>query len=269
MPSSKKLILISGLAILAVALGLVYFLPKWAEAPGTENPSESATTTGQVDVSGGVQAITSTGEKIVGVDTSKLPPAPSLLRTVSYSSTLDASVRNIIAQKIKDEVTILKNTPYNLEAWIGLGLYYKQAGDYQAAKDAWEYSSLISPGNIVSFNNLGDLYHYYLKDYPKAEARFLSAIKNDKNYVLSYMNLFDLYRYSYKVDTTKAADILKQGISTNPGNLDLRVALAHYYAEKGDTANAKAYYKEAINKAKSIGENGLAATLQSELDGLK
>lgn len=198
-----------------------------------------------------------------------LPPAPKLPREIAYPENYTPEVRSIMDKKIEGLVSLLKKNPRNIEAWLDLGIVYKQVGDYQGAKEAWEYVSVLSPGNIVSFNNLGDLYHYYLKDYPNAEKSFLQAIKNDSKYVLSYINLHDLYRYSYKSDTAKAADILKQGISANPGNIDFLVTLAAYYKEKGDTKNARLYYEEALIKAKSVANQSLIDAINAELKALK
>ena len=56
-----------------------------------------------------------------------------------------------------------------MENWLVLGVYRKMIGDYESAKEVWEYASAIRPQNSVSFNNLGELYAYYLKDNAKAE----------------------------------------------------------------------------------------------------
>jgi tetratricopeptide (TPR) repeat protein len=210
--------------------------------------------------------------KFSPVDTSKLPPAPDTKRKVSYSKDLSPEVQKIYAEKIAASAADIKENPYSLEAWIGLGLNYKQAGDYAAARDAWEYASLLSPGNVVSFTNLGDLYHYYLKEYPKSEQNYRQAIKNDPTYVLSYVGLHELYRYSYGVLTTKAADILKEGIKANPKNIDLYTTLAAYYKSlnnKIDIANARAYYEKALAIAKELKNEQLIALIQAELDALK
>lgn len=264
--------IVTFLVVLVLALGALYwfFYLKDDSTPLSQNTeNQNSTSTSGSVTSGQVQIETSTGEKITGVDTSKLPPAPSLERKVSYSASITADVRPIFEQKIATVVSDIKKNPYSLEGWLNLGIYYKQVGDYQAAKDAWEYASLISPGNTVSFNNLGDLYHYYLKDYPKAEKNFLVAIKNDKKYILSYVNLFDLYRYSYQVNTTKAADTLKQAIAANPESIDLYVTLANYYKEKGDKANARIYYEQALVKAKAANNTQLTQSLEAELQALK
>lgn len=266
--SKKALISSIFVLIIVAALSSIYFIFKNKEDGIPSVPTDS-TSGASVDVGAVKIDATSAAGSVEPVDIKDLPQAPSLNHAIAYSSSIGAQMRTQIERNVKDVVAVLKDSPYSLEAWLGLGVLYKQAGDYRAAEEAWKYANALSPGNIVSFNNLGDLYHYYLKEYPKAEDMFLKAIKNDKKYTLSYMNLFDLYRYSYKTDTTRAADALKQGIAANPENIDLVIALAAYYKEKGDKTNARTYYTQALAKAKTAGNTALATSLQAELDALK
>lgn len=262
--------------ILIILAGIaLYLVPKKATAPtetatSTTPNTSSTTSTNSIDVNGVKLDYTTKGTPgVVPVDTSKLPPAPSLAHVTIFSASITSDIKPLYEKKIADNIQILKQNKYSLQDWINLGILYKEVGDYQAAKDAWVYASLLSPGNVISFNNLGDLYHYYLKDYPKAESSFLQAVKNDPKYVLSYVNLFDLYRLSYQTNTSKAADILKQGIAAVPENIDLVNALAGYYKDKGDTANAKLYYQKALSLAQAAKNKTMVAEIQSILSTLK
>ena len=96
-----------------------------------------------------------------------------------------------------------------------LGVYRKIIGDYEGAREVWEYASAIRPQNSVSFNNLGELYAYYLKNNKKAEENYAKAIENDPSAIYIYRNFFDFYRYFAK-DTAKARAILEKGIAANP-----------------------------------------------------
>ncbi len=253
-------------------IGGVYWYLNVTDTTGSvplPNDGVLATTSALEVITGDVVAETTTGEKITGVDTSKLPSAPSLTRKVLYAESVMPAVKTSLEQKIAAVTADLKSNPTSLENWINLGVYYKQAGDYAGAAAAWEYASLLSPGNVVSFNNLGDLYHYYLKDYPKAEKNFLRAIQNDPKYLLSYFNTHDLYRLSYEKQTTKAADILKRALVVVPDNFDLTNALAAYYRDSADSVNARVYYEKAIAIAKKAGATDQVTLLQSELNALK
>jgi tetratricopeptide (TPR) repeat protein len=257
------------LIIMAGALWYVFDRKGSISPSGSQNNTTGTSTQNGVSVNGvSIDASVPAGN-VTPVNVKTLPKAPSLDRKINYSSSITSDVRAIIDRSVSATATDLKKNPYSLQDWIGLGIAYKEAGDYQAARDAWEYASLLSPGNVVTFNNLGDLYHYYLKDYPKAESNFLQAIKNDKKYVLSYINLANLYKLSYQTNTTKAADILKQGIAANPEDIDLVIQLATYYKEKGDNANARIYYEQVLVKAQTAKNQKLIDSIQAELDALK
>ena len=95
-----------------------------------------------------------------------------------------------------------------------MGVYRKIIGDYEDAREVWEYAGAIRPQNSVSFNNLGELYAYYLKDNKKAEENYAKAIENDPSAIYIYRNFFDFYRYVAK-DTIKSPTILEKGIAAN------------------------------------------------------
>lgn len=128
---------------------------------------------------------------------------------------MDDNARKIAVAKIQDLSSQLKKDSDNLENWLVLGVYRKMIGDLDGAREVWEYASAIRPQNSVSFNNLGELYAYYLKDNKKAEENYAKAIENDSSAIYIYRNLFDFYRYVAK-DPAKARAILEQGISANP-----------------------------------------------------
>jgi tetratricopeptide (TPR) repeat protein len=118
-------------------------------------------------------------------------------------------------------VAQLKQDPSQLKLWLTLGSYRKMAGDYEGARDAWEYVAAAAPSSFVAFNNLGDLYMNFLKNYPKAELNYRKVIAVRPDYIDTYRNLYTLYHYLYKTNTTAAADILKEGLKNNPNNPDL------------------------------------------------
>ncbi len=61
----------------------------------------------------------------------------------------------------------------------------------------------------------------FVKDYPKAEDSYTTAISMNANVIGYYQDLYTLYTYLYKTNTTAAADILKEGLANNPGNQTL------------------------------------------------
>ncbi len=161
----------------------------------------------------------------------------------------------------------LSKNVLDFNSWMSLAVQYKTAGDYNGAKEVWEYITLFYPGDSIAFHNLGDLYHHFLNDFAKAEYYFKLAISADPTRAINYVALHELYRYSYKQDTALAADILKEGIKKVSGNqvIDLYSELGSYYQDKNDTGNAILYYTKARDAAKSAGNANLVAQFDSAL----
>ena len=128
---------------------------------------------------------------------------------------MNEDAKRIATAKIQDLSSQLKKDSDNLENWLILGIYRKMIGDYEGAREVWEYASAIRPQSSIPLNNLGDLYAYYIKDEAKAEEYFLRAISIDPNNLYLYFKITDFYR-DFNKDTAKARAILEQGIAANP-----------------------------------------------------
>ena len=271
MESSKnrKITLIAVAAIVIIMAGYFYWDLKGSpsvESPVVSQDSNASTTS---FTQGGVTVQLPAGSTIeqVGPEQGKVPQSiPDLKRPLRFSGVFanDMQAQSIMTKKILDLEASLGKDPASLDNWILLGVDRKILGDYEGARDAWNYAGLLSPTNVVSFNNLGDLYENELRNYSLSEQSYFRAIKNDPAYVPSYENLSNLYRYYYKKDTSSAADILKQGLSVSPDNVDLMAAIARYYAATGDKKDAATYYQQAIARAKSLGNAQLEASLRAE-----
>lgn len=256
--NNKNIVLL--VLLIAATVAVIFFVSK----------DKTGSKTGEFTIN---QISTSTEVKIGGSDASekttvKTIATPSLDRVV-IASTLESDLRNQLTSQIKETSTALKNNTGYFDGWIMLGSLRKMAGDYEGARDAWEYASAISPSNYVSFGNLGDLYQYYLKDYLRAEKNMLTVVKNKVDNIAGYRNLYNLYTQSYKEKINEAPKILLSGLSKNPNNLDLIVLLAQYYVGVGDKSNATKYYELGITQAEKEGNVSLKQSLESELSGLK
>ncbi|OGF64744.1 hypothetical protein A2661_01515 [Candidatus Giovannonibacteria bacterium RIFCSPHIGHO2_01_FULL_45_24] len=162
-------------------------------------------------------------------------------RDVKESDELETLARQALARKIpsgneaatkelKDMSLQLEREPNYLQGWLQVGILRKFLGDYDGASLAWQYASLIRPQEYIAFSNLGDLYHYYLKDFPKAEKYLRRAVDVKPDYVAGYKNLFDLYTLSYKEKKNLAESVLLEGIKKNPGDNYLQGILTSYRA---------------------------------------
>ncbi|MCE9643711.1 tetratricopeptide repeat protein [Candidatus Parcubacteria bacterium] len=265
----KNILIVVGAAVLIGVAGFGVW--KW-QSLSSDTPASGATTTPESNfpVSASTSApVTITPLPVPSESGSGLPPHPFINREISVPASFTVQEKAIVLADIEAVRVRLRNNPKDLNAWIDLGIRYKTINDYEAAREAWEYVSLMSPTNIVSYNNIGNLYHYELKDYVRAEMNLKQAVHNDPQYLLSYLNLHDLYRLSYQQNTTKAADILQQGIKQNPKAVDLMVALATYYRSKGNLADARTYYQQAIVVATELKNDALVITLKAELKAIE
>lgn len=138
----------------------------------------------------------------------------------------------------------VKTNPSFFTGWIQVGIFKKIIGDFEGARDAWEYASLIEPLNSLSFANLGELYWRYLYEYPKAEANLKISIKNKSNDVQTYVSLAELYYYSYKEKAEEADDVLLQGLEANPQNETLMRRLAYLYEQRKEWGRALEWWQK-------------------------
>jgi tetratricopeptide (TPR) repeat protein len=151
-------------------------------------------------------------------------PIPDLNRPIIFDDNVSEGVRKTTTEKINKLTEELKKDNSFFSNWIELGLYRKSIGDYIGARDIWEFLSVTSPQNSVSFRNLGDLYSYYLVDKQKAEENFLKAIEINPNEIEYYLKTMEFYRDVMK-DVVKARQIIEQGINSNPASEELKSSL--------------------------------------------
>ena len=249
--NTDKQTLIGGVLVLLLLIGIGWYVITKNTGGAKPEVTQNATSTEGL-VSGFVGPIAQ--------DVST--PAPSLERPIPETSDIPDETRAMVLSQLSVTIEALKEDPKSFDEWIELGLERKRLGDYEGAAEAWEYVSLLYPGNIVSFANLGDLYMNFLHDYAKAEERYLKAIKNKPDpYIFS--NLFDLYRV-YKAESEGGIDILKKGIVENPGALELYIMLARAYRDAGRIDEASIAFDEAIAVAQRQNNTSAVASLKEE-----
>lgn len=203
-----------GLIILFFAAGVSYYI--WhdlTKKPTSDIGFEVATSTPD----------TQTPNSLLGYPIAK--EIPNLDKPINITADLPEDAKKIAQEKIEKLSSELKQDPSLFENWLVLGIYRKMIGDYEGAKECWEYASFLMPQSSVPFNNLGDLYAYYLKDSNRSEENFLKAIKNNPSQIFIYRSLYELYHYVMK-DDIKAKQILEQGIKVNPNtSQELKILL--------------------------------------------
>lgn len=257
-------------AVLLVVVGVVALTMNRA-------PESAPTTTDESNVDvGTVTAILEDKEgNLITQDVTprkpgELPqPIPSLSRAVTVPASLGAEAVKIASAQIAELQANLKKDPSSVEGWIKLGAFYKIATDFKGAEEAWLYAEKLNPSALVPHNNLADLYQGYLKQYALAEKQWAQVLRLDPLYTQGYLNLSDLYRYNIAEKKDQADDVLLSGLSKNPKNIDLMVALGRYYKETGNTASAKTYYEKALAEARVVKNDSLVKLLEADIAGLK
>ncbi len=249
--------------VFVVGLGLYVY---WDIRDKNKDVSQNSSTTPLI-VNNGIEATGDYTLEQVSIEKTKTP-APDLNRLLTFSADLSPEVKKIITNNVARLVTILKGDNSQWNAWLDLGSYRKQSGDYEGARQVWEYAAILAPESYVSWNNLGDLYAHYLKDYPKAEENFKKAVALKPDYIGGYRALYELYYYSYKAKANLAPQVLKDGLAKNPRSTDLMVLLAQYYKETGDKTQARSYYNQTLNEFNKTGNTSMSALIQQELTSL-
>ncbi|OIO30795.1 hypothetical protein AUJ77_01780 [Candidatus Nomurabacteria bacterium CG1_02_43_90] len=220
---NKKNLGIAGLVALMIIAGVIVYRDT--------RVSKIEITEKTPDTTKSINGITMTGNgniEVVPIEEKKLPPTPILVRGTDFTVALDPQIKKIVLGRLDGEVATLQKDTKNVEAWVGLGLQRKTLGDYIGARDAWEYAKALNSNNLVVWNNLGDLYHFYLKDYKKSEENWKKTIALKPDYIQGYRGLYELYTYSMKEKINEAPVILKEGIAKNPNATDLKALLADY-----------------------------------------
>ena len=180
-----------------------------------------------------------------GRDPAEFRPDPK--ETASFSKEdLDS-----ISSQIQTNARGVREHSDFLEGWLQIGLLKKVIGDFEGARDAWEYAGVIRPLNSVSFANLGELYWRYLPDYRKAEKNFRVSVTNKPDDPAVYISFSDLYYYSYTEKKHLADNILIEGIQKNPGNVDLMKWLAALYERDKNYSLALEWWKKVLEKSPS------------------
>lgn len=220
---NKKNIGITGLVALAVIAGvLIYQDTRGNNIEITGEKSDTLKDVG-IDMTGDGKV------NIAVVPETKLPPAPTLVRSTNFTNTLSPEVKSIVLSNIERIIVEIKKDPKSIISWVDLGIQRKQLGDYEGARDVWEYAKSLDPKNIVPWSNLGDLYHFYLKDFKKSDENWKKTIVLKPDYMQGYRGLYELYTYSMKEKSTEIPTMLNAGIAKNPTMTeDLKALLAEY-----------------------------------------
>lgn len=216
------------------ALGLAgwYF---WGEFRGNADADEVGVVDTEDTIEGGEVAV------------------PNLERSV-FADTVSPEEQARLGTEMERIAHSLREDPTLYASWLDLGSYRKLAGDFTGAEEIWLYMAAHWPEDRAAYENLGDLYHLYIRDYPRAERYYRAAIERDDTYPELYVKFHELYALSWAEKKDLADEILLEGIEKLPGHVGLLFTLAEYYAGAGESAKAREYYGEVRVLAAQAGD---------------
>lgn len=256
----KKLLISSAVIVFMALVWLGYEKGLFKQSGSVVNLSENPVATSSLEAE---IIATSSARALIKEEQSSFPK-PSLERSTQPRIPLSSFAKDDAVKNIGGLVSILKKNPEDYSAWVSLGIYRKTLGDYEGAEEVWKYVTVQWPTDFVAYNNLGNLYHEQLRDFPKAETYFRKTADLKPDFVQSYVNLYNLYRYSYKEKEKEAPEALALGLKRNPAEVNLMIVLARYYAEMKDLVQAASYYAQAVSAAEKDNKSELVANLKKE-----
>ncbi len=140
----------------------------------------------------------------------------------------------------------VKADPGYFTGWIQLGLLKKTIGDFEGARDAWEYAGIIQPKNSLSFANLGELYWRYLHQYSESEKNLKISLAHKPDDFQTYITLAELYHYSLTAKADLADDVLLDGLKAMPGDQTLMRRLAYLYEQRKEYSLAIQWWEKVL-----------------------
>lgn len=271
MPSVNKKFLIGFVVALLLAAsftfrkqisGLLVFGSKPVESPPVVFVAEEDTKTEDVSPSPTLQYESPSRKApplYTGRDPAEIRPVPEEVKLFTETQ------KQQLYSTIKTHAAAVKRDATYFNGWIQVGILKKTIGDFEGARDAWEYAGLIEPFNSLSFANLGELYWRYLRDFPKAEENLKISIKHKPDDFQTWLTLADLYHYSMKEKADQASKVLLDGISANENNLPVKVnlakGLARLYVRQNELAKAVEWWQKVL--AMEPGNVEVAATIEA------
>ena len=129
------------------------------------------------------------------------------------------------------------------EAWYNLGLLERDAGQPEAAIEAYRNAIEVRPDYPAAWNNLG-LVYYDLGRYGEAEAAFRAAINLRHGYSAAWTNMGRTFSAQDRYAT--AAKAYERALVDNPSDRTLRLRLGVAYRRTNRLDQAILLYRELV-----------------------
>ena len=183
------------------------------------------------------------GLSYTGRDPGEIRPVPEEVKVFTEEQ------KQRIYETLQSHALAVKSDSNYFNGWMQIGILKKTIGDFEGARDAWEYAGVIQPGNSLSFANLGELYWRYLHLYLKSEENLKISIKHKPDDVQTYLTLAELYHYSLKEKYDLSDDVLLDGLKANPNNGTLMRRLAYLYEQREEYNLAIEWWEKVLEQS--------------------
>lgn len=180
-----------------------------------------------------------TAPPYTGVPVQALNADPVFLKQV-----LEATYQKSRAE-LADLAIKLAENPRQPALWMRVASIKHFYNDDRGAADAYEYLNRIADGDALPFYNLALIYGYNLKEPSRAIPKFEAALIRDPLNPSFYIGFANFWR-EVLGNFGQARAVLAAGRGKLPGDLNLAIASAAINADAGDTAEAIAYYEQAL-----------------------
>jgi protein O-mannosyl-transferase len=135
----------------------------------------------------------------------------------------------------------VRTSPHSALAHVNHGIVYQTSGRPEQAEAEYAAAMALDAGHALAHNNLG-LIHLSHGDLAGAEQLFREELTVNPTYDKAHYNLaLALRRQGRNEDAVRS---LHEAVRFNPENADALVALASYYAYRGDSERAALYRRQ-------------------------
>ena len=172
--------------------------------------------------------------------------------------------RNLIEQAIEEYEHVYVDDEENLDAILGLGLCYYEAGKTMQAESYLKNAIKLGSGLPEAHKVLGDLYTDR-KEYVAALAHYRMAVQEREDYPEAHLGIGALLTRTGQYDQAKQT--FEQILARHPNEPWTLYHLGQLYTEMEDIVQAKAYFEKSLEFVDA--ESNLRTLVDRSLQSLK
>jgi len=131
---------------------------------------------------------------------------------------------------------LIEENPADADAWCNLGLLYYHKGEIEEAEQAFLKCIEYDPEVLEAYFNLGRLYQSN-REFEKALTYYKEVVTRNEEDGIAYYYMGQCAKAVGRIDDAVA--FLDEAIRLQPNNLEVGVALATLYVERGDYQKAE------------------------------